>query len=626
MLRRLPWFAALAGLVGVLGSPRASAAGAPLPWSVPALSGVTIPGLPPVTGHIHVDQFGYLPDEQKVAVLSDPQRGFNAADHFAPGPVLEVRQAAGGAVIFQGAPARFNRGKIDALSGDRGWWFDFSGVQQPGQYYIFDPKLGRRSHVFRVAPDAYGNVLRAAVRVFYYQREATAHVAPWAEVPWQDGPSFLQDRETRAVWAKNDPATARDLSGGWMDAGDTNKYPPFLGEVIHPLLYAWRANSAIFTDDFNIPESGNGLPDLLDEVKWELDWLVKMQDADGGVFIKMGDIDYHDAWPPSADRGPRYYGPKCSASTIATAGVFAHAARVYGRFAPWQAFAADLRARAERAWSWYSAHPRSYDCDTGELKAGSANLDAAAQDRAEAVAALHLWVLTGQSRYHDAFKQKVGTMRQLADEAWSGYEMGQAEMLFDYVAQPGADRATRERITDAFVRSTHSRLFMPQKGADQLYRAGMPENCYHWGSNQILAGYGIAASAGAEAGLAGPQRELLRQRALDLLHALHGVNPLDLVYLTNMGRCGAESSIVHLYHGWFRDVPPPGYVVGGPNPQYGGNLAWVKRQPAAKAYADFNEGWPANSWELTEPAIYYQAAYIRLLAAFVRPPAVEIKQ
>ena len=140
---------------------------------------------------------------------------------------------------------------------------------------------------------------------------------------------------------------------------------------------------------------------------------------------------------------------------------------------------------------------------------------------------------------------------------------------------------------------------------------------------EIRAGHGIAASAAGGYGVAGSRRELLRQRALDLLHSLHGVNPLDLVYLTNMGRCGAESSATHLYHAWFRDEPPPGYVVGGPNRAYAGSLDWIKQQPPAKAYADFNEGWPANSWELTEPGIYYQATYIRLLADFVRPAAAK---
>jgi hypothetical protein len=584
----------------------------------PAPGGVAIRALPPVTSHIHVDQFGYLPDETKMAVVSDPQNGFNAADHFTVSSTLELRQVADGKIVFRGPAVLFDDGKTDSISGDRGWWFDFSGVRQPGDYYVFDPKLGVRSHVVRIGPAVYRDVLRAAVKMFYYQREATAHIAPWAEAPWRDGPTFLQDREARAVWARQDASTARDLSGGWMDAGDTNKYPPFLIETVHALLYAWRANPAAFTDDFNVPESGNGLPDLLDEVKWELDWLEKMQDADGGVFVKMGTTEYSATSPLSTDRHPRYYGPKCSGATIVTAGVFAHAARVFSQFAPWRAFGEELGRRAERAWTWYTTHPRSYDCDSGVIKAGSANMNADEQDRAEAVAAMHLWALTGKPEYHAAFKQQVGKMRQLSEKVWSSYEADAAEALLDYRTLPGADRAVSDQISQTLTRSLGSPLFMPQDGAGELYRAWMPDSCYHWGSNRVRACHGVVATATVDYNLAGDRGALLRQRALDMLHSLHGVNPLDLVYLSNMERYGAESSVKRLYHEWFHGEPAPGYLVGGPNKDYGGSIDWIKHQPPAKAYLDTNAGWPQNSWEMSEPAIYYQATYIRLLADFVR--------
>lgn len=597
------------------------------PWAVPALEGVTVPGLPPVTGHIHVDQFGYLPGEQKVAVLSDPQQGFNAGDHYSPPARLEVRRVADGSVVFSAPPRLVDGGRTDAISGDRGWWFDFTAVSRPGRYYVFDAEHGRRSPCFRIGADVFDPVLRAAVRVYYYQREATDHRAPWAQAPWQDGPSFLQDRQARAIWARDDPSTARDLHGGWADAGDTNKYPPFLGEVIHPLLYAWQANPAVFTDDFNVPESGNGLPDLLDEVKWELEWLERMQDADGGVFIKMGmassgpGAGRRAVSPYSRDRHPRFYAPKCSASTIMAAGVFAHAARVYAAFGPWRGFAADLRERAERAWTWYVTHPRSYDCDTHAVLSGMANLTPAQQDAAEAIAAMHLWALTGEARYHDAFRAKVGAMRQLSDPVWSPTWMGADEVLFEYLTRPGADPATCRRIADAYRRSLHSPEFMPQNGAHELYRAWMPVSSYHWGSNRTRAAHGLAALEGADAGLGGALAGELRQRALNELHALHGVNPLSFVYLTNMSRLGAELSARRMYHEWFGNAPPPGYLVGGPDREYDGDLDWVRQQPPAKAYAEASNRYGTRSYEMTEPAIYYQATYIRLLTSFVRPPA-----
>jgi hypothetical protein len=108
-----------------------------------------------------------------------------------------------------------------------------------------------------------------------------------------------------------------------------------------------------------------------------------------------------------------------------------------------------------------------------------------------------------------------------------------------------------------------------------------------------------------------------------MLHSLHGVNPLGLVYLTNMGRHGAESSVRHVYHEWFGDAPPPGYLAGGPNRDYTGNLAWIREQPPAKAFAEAGEDRGVHGYELTEPAIYYQACYVRLLVPFVTPRSAD---
>ena len=100
-----------------------------------------------------------------------------------------------------------------------------------------------------------------------------------------------------------------------MDAGDTNKYVPAIESVIVQLMEAYRMNPQAFSDSWNIPESGNGVPDLLDEVKWELDFLKRMQDAShtNGLFLKVGlDASDGDVSPPSLDKRPRYYLPECT--------------------------------------------------------------------------------------------------------------------------------------------------------------------------------------------------------------------------------------------------------------------------------------------------------------------------
>ena len=85
------------------------------------------------------------------------------------------------------------------------------------------------------------------------------------------------------------------------------------------ILFAYEVNPMAWTDgQLQIPESGNGVPDILDEVKWGTDWLKKMQLADGSTALKVGEIVYAAAAPPSSDHNPRYYVPGCSSSTIAS--------------------------------------------------------------------------------------------------------------------------------------------------------------------------------------------------------------------------------------------------------------------------------------------------------------------
>ena len=173
-------------------------------YAVPRLEGVTIKGLPPVTGRICVDQFGYLPGEVKVAVISSPVRGYNAGDTYTPGKMLEVRKATGGAVVLRGSPRPWKSGAVHEDSGDRGWWFDFSALRTAGRCYVYDPSTRLRSPVFSVGKDVYRGVLRAACRSYFYQRLSYPLKPPYAETPWIM-PSYMdQDRRARAVWGKEE--------------------------------------------------------------------------------------------------------------------------------------------------------------------------------------------------------------------------------------------------------------------------------------------------------------------------------------------------------------------------------------------------------------------------------------
>ena len=602
--------------------------------------------------YIVVDQFGYRPDMRKIAVLADPVRGWNAGEAYEPGPELEVRTWVDAKLVFKGKPAVWNQGNVDESSGDRGSWFDFSSVDTEGLYFVYDPKNFVRSHPFEIGRAVYRKPLIAATKMFYFNRANSAKQPPYSCVGkrcWSLGVDYmgpLQDREARSVAARDNPATNRDLSGGWWDAGDTNKYVTFAHEAVQTLLAAYREHPVAFTDDFGIPESGNGTPDLLDEVKRELDWIKRMQasDLNGGVLLKVGNTDEGDPVPDESHFRRYYYPKPCSASTIAASAMFAHASVVYGGRDEFRDYAADLEKRSVSAFEFYHKNPKSDACDDRTIKSGDADSSLEVQDQQAVIAAIYLFQRTGDAKYGDFVKANYRRLRPYRDDRWSVYDASQGDALLYYATSSRADAAVSKDILGKKRGEAGRGEFYKFAPDRDLYRAYMRPDSYHWGSNQTRATFGNTNFDMVQYGLAAPaDRASFVERAEGMLHSFHGVNPMQLVYLTNMYDYGGDECADELFHTWFRDQnplwdnartskmgPAPGYVTGGPNTQYCGGAppdhacskSPVKTQPRGKAYVDSNTGWePGNafdkSWELTEPGIYYQAAYVRLVSKFV---------
>ena len=183
---------------------------APL-WSAPAA----------LTPFIKIDQFGYLPNAQKVAVISDPVAGFNSSSSFNPGSVYQIRRWDNDSVVYQGVLIQWKQGQVHHQSGDRGWWFDFSPVNTPGRYYIYDLDRQLGSYQFEIKDGVYNQVLDQALRMFFYQRVNHAKQPPYADPRWSDKSAYNgvgQDFYATDINDPNNSATARNLSGGWFDA------------------------------------------------------------------------------------------------------------------------------------------------------------------------------------------------------------------------------------------------------------------------------------------------------------------------------------------------------------------------------------------------------------------------
>jgi hypothetical protein len=577
--------------------------------------------------NIKIDQFGYRPDDQKIAVIVDPQIGFNSNNRFKPGSIYEVRTSDSNKVVFTGNLTDWNKGAVDFTSGDKGWWFDFSKVTEEGEYYIYDRKRKVGSYKFRIGKNVYKDVLKTAVRTFYYQRLNDPKKQPYAEEPWIDDAAFIgpgQDKEALYVNDKGNKSLAKDLSGGWMDAGDYNKYVTFADNPIHQLLTAFEQNPKIFTDDYNIPESGNGIPDILDEVKYELDWIKKMQEDDGGVLIKMGNIDFKTSSPPSTDKRPRFYGPKCSSSSIAVASMFAHAAKVLSHYSLYAGYAKDLKIRAEKAWNWYISNPRSEECDSQEIKSGDADYSLELQDQMEVVSAIYLFALTCDAKYDSVVRNNFYITAPFYDPHLALYVNHQEDALLYYTTLPNADEQVKNSILSHRSKQGKGMDIFRYQESDDLYMSYLPSALYNWGSNNPRAGLGSASYDFITYNLNDDRKTKYLNRAMGILHYFHGVNPLGIVYMSNMYKYGGDYCADNIWHDWFKKgtkwgIPPPGYVPGGPNYKYSGSLKELSLQPLQKCYKNWNNGYPENSWEITEPAIYYQASYIKLLSKFVVP-------
>src|SRR5688572_19450079 len=123
-----------------------------------------------IDNHFKLDQIGYKPSDRKICVISNPQTGYNAPDPYTPGSTLEIRKQSDNSTLFSGAPIAWNNGATHTQSGDQVWWFDFSSVTAPNDYYVYDVSTNKRSYTFTIGNNVYNNALKYAVRFFYHQR------------------------------------------------------------------------------------------------------------------------------------------------------------------------------------------------------------------------------------------------------------------------------------------------------------------------------------------------------------------------------------------------------------------------------------------------------------------------
>ncbi|MEP7145766.1 MAG: glycoside hydrolase family 9 protein [bacterium] len=609
--------------------------------------------IPPVIdNHIKIDQFGYRNFDKKIAVISNPITGYNSSSPFTPGSNYQIRKWIDDAVVFSGTILSWNGGATQSQSGDKIWWFDFSSLTDDGSYYVFDVTNNVRSYQFEINDRVYLNTLKQAMRTFYYQRCGTGKNAPYAQPGWTDiacHSGTLQDLDCR-LYNNADPSTSKNLSGGWHDAGDYNKYVNFTFETMIDIFLAYKENPNVWDDDYNIPESGNGIPDILDEAKYELDWLLRMQNTNGSVLSIVGVQNFGSGSPPSADHNTRHYGPATTSATFTAASLFALGALQYNRIGQ-TAYAGLLQTAAVNAWNWAAINPDITFYNAGVIGAGEQEVGTYERLIRQIAASAFLYSLTGNNIYKTFFENNYSQIHLMAWGFAYPFESGAQNVLLYYASLSGATALVANSIKNTYKNSlkTNNPDNLPAYlDKTDAYRAYLSNNNYTWGSNTTKGRQGIMFTNMLVYDLDPPNNIYYREAALGYLNYFHGVNPTAFCYLSNMGSNGAENSVNEIYHSWFTDGsalwdragtstygPAPGFVPGGPNPSYSldgccpsgcsGNNSLCSpslvtpplSQPIQKSYRDWNTGWPQNSWTITEPGIYTQASYIRLLSQFL---------
>jgi len=531
---------------------------------------------------IAVNQIGYPARAAKIAC-------FTKAGEF------RVVDAATGETVFTGRTGGL---ADDPNSGVRVAQGDFTALSAPGRYRI--EMDGERSAEFEVSERPYDALHRGLLKAFYYFR-CGMDLDPGFAGRWAHGACHLSP-----AIVYDDPERRIDGRGGWHDAGDYGKYTVPGAKAVADLLLAYECYPDAFRRPVPIPETDGRAPDVLHECRYELDFLLKMQDgASGGVHHKLTTLRF----PPlnrkaEEDDGALYVMPVSPTATADFAAVMAQASRIYRPFDP--AYADRCLAAALRAWDWLERNPDAPgyrnppDVFTGEY--GDRRGDRDERYRAAA----ELYRATGGEAYHEAF-------RRLAKEEFDKFALGWADVggygTIAYLlnGRERADAALYDELL-AGLRAEADRI--AAIAAAEGYRVSLERKEYVWGSNMLVMNDAmlllIAHRLHGEASW--------RAAALDQIHYLLGRNVLGVSFVTGFGERAYRNPHYRPGVADGVDDPVPGFVSGGPNAGLHDECMRRRLQgkPPAQCYIDHQDSYAGN-----EVTIYWNSPAVFAVSAFV---------
>ncbi len=526
---------------------------------------------------IRLNQLGYYPRSvKKVVVVNTKSTKF------------QIKTVEGNTVYEY----ILTKGKYWDKSGENVKIADFSDFSLPGKYFL-SVKDAPPGHIFEISDDLYSSAFRAALKSFYYIRSGIdieeKYGGKWSRKGGHpDTLCFFHKSAQRGKGFAPSPK-------GWYDAGDYNKYVVNGGISVGTLLALYEMCPGIAGDMFaEIPESGNGIPDILDEVKYELDWLLTMQTRTGAANMKLTSKTFSRFVMPDKDTLKRYFVGTGTAPALNLAATTAMAARIYKSYDA--GFADRCLKTAEKAWKWAVENSdvpfeNPDDISTGEY---------GDTDFTEEFwwAASELYLTTGDELYENYLLTRKPYLTFAAGENWRTFlgNLGSFSLL-----------VSAKKIPSSLKKTLNAKLFST---ADTLLKiAGtipyrIPVDNFVWGSNSDILDAAMVLAYAYK--LSGNKKYLYG--VIETTDYIFGKNATGYSFMTGFGgktpihvhnRICASDGIVE---------PIPGLIVGGPNSQRQDVAAGVTYPSGfeAKSYVDAEASYASNetaiNWDA--PAVF----------------------
>lgn len=535
------------------------------------------------SNRIRLNQIGYVVGQPKIAVsldlsdeayLVDSARGTVVAT-LAPDPVDTWEEAMDTCRVI-----------------------DFSAIEVPGTYFL---KIGREtSHPIRISANPFESLTKGSIKAFWYNRSSFALPARFAG-PWARSMGHPDNKviiHPSAASLKRPAGSTINSPGGWYDAGDYGKYVVNSGITTWTLLHLYETNPGYFdTLQLWLPTRTSVRSDLVDEILWNLRWMLSMQDPeDGGVYHKLTTLNFNAVEMPVKDQADRYVFKKSTAASLDLAAVSAYAARLFQRIPSLRPLADSCLQASLAAWAWARANPKANYSQgtinnrfpdlpvvTGEYGDGSA-----VDERYWAASELFLTTQADSFAMIDTLSKKALTGRW-ATPSWSYVStLGWLSLQSNPSLLTGSLTGISPRLDSVLCASVKSiRDYRTLNG----YR--LIQNGYYWGSNSVIANNSLMLWKAWEAS----SDTSYRNASLVGLDYLLGRNATGYSFVTGFGSktpmrphhrpSGADGVT----------APVPGFLVGGPNGSaYNSDKAtgYISTTIDPKQYADNQESYASN--------------------------------